>query len=373
MPAKLTIQDCDKIASERGGKCLEIRYINTREKMGWMCGEGHIWFAIFNSIKHRFTWCPYCAGYFNNSLELCQQIAEERGGKCLSTEYINAREKMVWMCSKNHVFEAIFDTIKRINSWCPFCYGRYDNSLELCQQVAEERGGKCLSTYYENNKVKMLWMCSEKHEWEACFSHIKNNNTWCPTCYGKEKLTLEECQQIAEKRGGKCLSTEYTNTKEKMVWKCENNHQWETCFNNIKHDNTWCPECSKGKSEKLVRKVFEIIFQQDFPNVRPPFLKGLELDGYCEHLGLAFEYNGIQHYKYDLHFHKNDINNFYKQQERDKLKEQLCKEHNITLISIPYTYDYTDCKKLENYIYDEVIKYEYLYQELINVESIIFV
>jgi hypothetical protein len=38
-----------------------------------MCSEDHTWFAIFNSIKHCFS-----AGHFNNSLELYQQITEER-------------------------------------------------------------------------------------------------------------------------------------------------------------------------------------------------------------------------------------------------------------------------------------------------------
>ena len=60
---------------------------------------------------------------------------------------------------------------------------------------------------------------------------------------------------------------------------------------------------------------------------RPDWLKyttgcNLELDYYCEELKLAFEYNGIQHYKYSSKFHNNNIENFYKQQERDKFKKQ---------------------------------------------------
>lgn len=301
----------------------------------------------------------------------CQEFAETKGGKCLSVTYKNMKEKMKWICSKEHIFEMTFDSVKIGNHWCPFCFGRYNNSLELCQEIAEERGGKCLSTEYKNNRENLLWMCSESHIWEACFRHVKHNNTWCPSCYGNKKLSLEICQEIAKQNGGKCLSTEYINTTEIMSWMCSNNHIFETPLQYIKYDNTWCPYCSKGRSEKLVKNIFEIIFQQDFVTIRPEFLGGLELDGYCENLGLAFEYNGIQHYEYVPHFHKYNISNFHKQQEYDKLKQQICKKHNITLIIIPYTYSYKNPRQLEDYIYTEVLKYEYLYRELINVESII--
>lgn len=61
----------------------------------------------------------------------------------------------------------------------------------------------------------------------------------------------------------------------------------------------------------------------------------LKLDGYFEKYKLAIEYDGIQHYKFYPQLDKTE-NDFIKRQERDKLKDNLCKEHNITLIRIRY-------------------------------------
>jgi hypothetical protein len=49
-------------------------------------------------------------------------------------------------------------------------------------------------------------------------------------------LTLKECQDLAINRGGKCLSTEYINTITHMQWKCkeESHPSWPATFKNIK-------------------------------------------------------------------------------------------------------------------------------------------
>jgi len=72
----------------------------------------------------------------------------------------------------------------------------------------------------------------------------------------------------------------------------------------------------------------------------------LELDGYCEELKTCFEYNGLQHYNKVDYWHKTN-KGFEKQQERDRIKKELCEENQVHLIIIPYTIKYYD---LYNYI-----------------------
>jgi hypothetical protein len=62
----------------------------------------------------------------------------------------------------------------------------------------------------------------------------------------------------------------------------------------------------------------------------------LEIDCYSPKLKLGVEYNGIQHYKFTPHFHKN-YEAFRNQQYRDELKRRMCNENNVTLIEVPYT------------------------------------
>lgn len=104
---------------------------------------------------------------------------------------------------------------------------------------------------------------------------------------------------------------------------------------------------SSSREEKC-RDILEEYFQEQFPKVRPKFLRNpetnrpLELDGYNAKRNLAFEYNGKQHYEYPNSFHKNE-EEFQSLLRRDKFKAERCEELGIKLITIPY--DAVDLKE----------------------------
>lgn len=101
-------------------------------------------------------------------------------------------------------------------------------------------------------------------------------------------------------------------------------------------------------NEEKCRSIFEGLFKCTFQKIRPSFLlnpltgRSLELDGYNKNIitpigkGLAFEYNGEQHYNFPNAFHET-YEQYEAQLMRDKLKRKLCKQYGITLIDIPYT------------------------------------
>lgn len=61
----------------------------------------------------------------------------------------------------------------------------------------------------------------------------------------------------------------------------------------------------------------------------------LFLDIYLPRLKIAFEYDGIQHFEYNEHFHGNR-ENFTRARRRDIEKDELCEELGITLIRVAY-------------------------------------
>jgi hypothetical protein len=119
--------------------------------------------------------------------------------------------------------------------------------------------------------------------------------------------------------------------------------------------------------EDRCRNIFENFFNVPFNKCRPDFLtnpktqRKLELDGFNPSipthlgLGLAFEYNGSQHYFFTPKYHKT-VEEFEDQMSRDKLKHKLCKENGILLITIPYTV--TD---LEEFILKKVYENDLFY------------
>jgi hypothetical protein len=91
--------------------------------------------------------------------------------------------------------------------------------------------------------------------------------------------------------------------------------------------------------EQATREAFERITGKRFPKVRPRFLRNastgrnLELDGYCEELKMAFEYDGDLHSTFPNSFHRTHAQ-FVAQQQRDILKEKLCRQANIRLFRV---------------------------------------
>jgi hypothetical protein len=93
--------------------------------------------------------------------------------------------------------------------------------------------------------------------------------------------------------------------------------------------------------ERCLIECAEHLFHKPFPKRRPDWLINpetgyrLELDGYCEELALAVEYNGKQHYA-RTGFHRTE-NDLTRQQYRDKVKREICQQRGIRLIVVPYT------------------------------------
>lgn len=282
-----------------------------------------------------------------------------RGGECLSEEYFGLNKKLRFRCANGHEWETQPNNIRNGGNWCPYCAKKVPHTLEMMQQIAVSQGGQCLSSKYENANSKLRWRCSKGHEWEATASSVKNRETWCSIC-GYDKvasalsLDLKEMQALAQERGGECLSTEYPRgRKKKICWRCEEGHEWESAPAAVKHAGQWCPICSAGLGERFCRGMFEVIFGESFPKARPNWLRNsrgnlMELDGYCERLGLAFEYHGIQHYKTTAFFHQKSP--LEKRIQDDAERRNLCDKKGVVLFEIPYT---VERSLLQRFIYDK--------------------
>ena len=108
-----------ELAIARNGKCLSNNYIDIKTKLEWQCMFGHEWYATPDGIKSGY-WCPQCGGTAKLNIEEMQKLAVSRDGKCLSNNYVNARTKLEWQCTFGHKWYANSDSIKN-GSWCPHC------------------------------------------------------------------------------------------------------------------------------------------------------------------------------------------------------------------------------------------------------------
>jgi hypothetical protein len=254
-------------AKERGGECLSNEYISDSIKLKFKCDKGHE-FLLNGTAMHRGQWCKQCsfkaiADKRKHSIDIYRAIAQARGGKLLSEEYINKETKLLWECKEGHRWEATPGLVKNAGTWCGICgkkesAAKLRDNIETYRKIAMERGGKLLSEVYINSQTPLLWECKEGHQWKAHPDSVKNLKTWCPVCCYKDlaekfKDNIEVYHKIAIERGGKLLSEEYINSKTHMLWECKDGHQWKATGEHIKTRKSWCPVCSykeRGSANK---------------------------------------------------------------------------------------------------------------------------
>lgn len=338
---RYNINYCRKVAEEKGGKCLSDVYKNSDAIMSWECKCGHRWDTNFGCITSG-SWCSVCGNTkkIKYTIEDARRLAEEKGGECLSDVLRTVACIITWRCKYSHVWESPFR--KNLEGyWCPKC-SNIERSLTLddCHYYAKSFGGECLSTEYKNVSTKLSWKCKYGHIFEKPLGKIKQYGSWCQQCsYAELKYNLEDCYNLATAFNGECLSTEYKNKRTKLTWKCKEGHIFEHTLQCIK-GGCWCPYCKGSNGEIVFRDIMEEITGHKFLKVRPNWLRGvrnrpLEIDGYCEELKLAFEYQGQQHFKYNSHFYKN-IEDFNRRLANDQIKSKILQERGIRLLLPDY-------------------------------------
>lgn len=178
-----------KAATERGGRCLTDAYTGIAAHYEWECAEGHQWTAVAHKIVDG-GWCPDCARIRHGELqrdpqglERLQAVAAERGGQLLSTEYQTRSSKYRFRCARGHEWTT-WGHLVLGGAWCWHCANLAKRrTIEDMQAIAAERGGRCLSTEYHGNRVKLTWQCSRGHVWDSMPNTVVNRGAWCPNCF----------------------------------------------------------------------------------------------------------------------------------------------------------------------------------------------
>ena len=243
----------------------------------------------------------------------------------------------------------------------------YDQVKEIIEITNSHLNLELISTEYIDSAKPLLIKCKIcKYEFNGYIGNIKKGQG-CFKCARKRvgknnRLKIEDVKKIIEKLNLKLLDNEYTGQDQKLNLECEFGHHFKKDLSHLQRGQG-CPICKSsinkfGLSEEICRAYFEYLFDKKFSRQSPNWLQtddgnNLILDGYNEKLNLAFEYNGMQHYKHVKHFHKS-LHQFNNQRLCDCYKIQLCYKNDVKLIIIPYTIKPNDiyqfivdeCKKL---------------------------
>ena len=59
-------------------------------------------------------------------------------------------------------------------------------TMRYVNEIASEKGGECLSTNYKDHTTPLQWECARGHKFETSFQEVKRDNR-CPNCSDNEK------------------------------------------------------------------------------------------------------------------------------------------------------------------------------------------
>lgn len=189
MSIRYNLSWAQELAATKGGECLSTEYINSLYRYRWKCSEGHQWVTSAGSIQQGH-WCPYCAGQGKHNVQWLQELASRHNGICLSTRYKSYQSDYQWQCHNGHEWSARASNVVN-GTWCPRCADRRHN-IEWCRELAVDRGGLCLSEEYIIGTTKYQWKCGKGHIWRAAAVNILRGH-WCPRCAqprSKKEFTL---------------------------------------------------------------------------------------------------------------------------------------------------------------------------------------
>ena len=115
------LQRLHRKAIELGGVCLTNEVLRRKSNYRFRCREGHEWNGIAHNVLTRGCWCPVCSlENRRHGIAAMRELAESRGGRCLSDVYLREHDKLTWQCGRGHVWRTMAIGVLS-GSWCPSC------------------------------------------------------------------------------------------------------------------------------------------------------------------------------------------------------------------------------------------------------------
>ena len=372
-----------------------VEYKGSRSKIELHCKKHDIyWRTSYGGLFTRdLMGCKKCTAEFRGNRmrmsvdEFIKRSREIHGNKydySLVKPFKNTTSKVTIVCPTHGSFEQIVMT-HLLGGGCPKCFFDRDKESRFArnrERFFREAPIKFNNKYdyskveYKTMRTPVCIVCPEHGEfWQTPDWHLNYAIHGCPECaryqerlgagVGEEEWTIRVIDRIKQLNslgynielvGFKLLDDQVKLIgSSRVILHCNiHNITWEGSVTGFIHAiGPCCPECyrlnmmSIGErqcyTETLKYRKLENIFVNyqikfdnsvGFSNATNTIIP----DIYIREENISdkiIEFDGCQHYEYEPHLQENGWN-FIKQVRRDQFLQDYCREHNITLLRIPW-------------------------------------
>lgn len=230
-------------------------------------------------------------------------FAKKKGGKCLSSNYINSHTKYLWEDHLGNQWSAKWYSILN-GRWSPFLVkekqieSNIKYSINDLKDYAVKKGGECLSNRYVNTKTYYEWLDSKGRHFSMTWDSILAGQ-WSPhekkekLSEIKRKYTIEDLHKYAERFNGKCLSSSYNKSTDIYEWETSDGRRFLRSWSKLKKSDTFCyyNPISNGHAE-IVKFIQNDLGIQNISLNNRSVVKGIEFDILIPEQITAIEFNG---------------------------------------------------------------------------------
>jgi very-short-patch-repair endonuclease len=319
-----------------------------------ICPNGHDYEAYWWSFHGEGKRCRQC---YSKKRKPATDYVKQRFIKAglipQFLEYRDAKTKLPYQCKKCGFEHQINWNKFRQGCRCPRCGIRKSatkRALEYCdvKRFVESKDYTVLSKEYRSARQKLLLKCSKGHRCCITWNKFKGGHR-CRKCSKvksakSRRIAFGQIMRSIQVAGYKIVDIRQIenrkDAKNRFTLKCPEGHKFDTCWNYWQR-GVRCPYCL-NKSEHRLGEILEELFPNKIKKQgNLGFLGRQRVDYYIEEEKIAIEYDGQQHYKpiiglYGCKTLKEAQEQLRETQQRDKRKEQLCKERGWKIVRIRY-------------------------------------
>lgn len=254
----------------------------SNKKYWWKCNRGHEFESVTFCLIENVDCCPYCSNnkvlkgyndFATTNPELLKEWDYSRNTIDPTTITYGNNNKVWWICSKGHSFEAVVSSrAGKQKTSCPYC--AHQKPIVGENDLATTNPGLLIEWDYEKNAInpqdvflksnkKIWWLCNKGHSYAALISD-RASGKGCPICANRKVLIgYNDLQTTNPKlalewhptRNGNLTPQDFTAGSDKKIWwQCARGHEWEAIISSRSVGRN-CPHCIAETQTSLPEKA----------------------------------------------------------------------------------------------------------------------